>query len=225
MSEINITDLKIRIEKIEDVLASVAAGEMDKRINPDIEDDFTGVEAAIDLLINDLTEELSEREKASAELKEKLNTIEKQKQTIEQQQKDLLELSSPVIKVWDNVLILPVIGAVDSRRAQIMMENLLQSIVDTNCTLAILDITGVLRIDTQVANHLLKTVAAVRLLGGECIVSGISPAIAQTIVHLGIDLSSIKTKANLQEAMRYAFQSTNPNVTHAHSDEEKKDEN
>ena len=93
-----------------------------------------------------------------------------------------------------------------------MMENLLQKIVDTGCTIAILDITGVATIDTQVANHLIKTVTAARLLGAECIVSGISPAIAQTIVHLGIDLSSIQTRATLQESMQFAFQQNNQRV-------------
>ena len=106
------------------------------------------------------------------------------------------------------MLILPVIGTLDSRRTQVMMENLLENIVSTGCTIAILDITGVPTVDTQVANHLIKTVTAARLLGAECIISGIRPAIAQTIVHLGIDLSSIKTKATLQDAMRYAFQAT-----------------
>ena len=122
-----------------------------------------------------------------------------------QQQEDLLELSSPVSKVWDNILILPVIGTLDSQRTQVMMENLLQKIVETGCTISILDITGVPTVDTQVANHLLKTVTAARLLGAECIISGISPAIAQTIVHLGIDLSTIRTKATLQDAMIFAM--------------------
>lgn len=203
---VKVSILKERIDQIEDVLASVAAGDMDARINSQIEDDFSGVEAAIDLLIDDLTDELANREAIQKNLEDKLQTIKKQNDTIAQQQEDLLELSSPVTKVWDNVLILPVIGTLDSRRTQIMMENLLQKIVDTGCTTAILDITGVPTVDTQIANHLLKTVSAARLLGAECIISGISPNIAQTIVHLGIDLSSIRTKATLQEAMRFAFQ-------------------
>ena len=120
----------------------------------------------------------------------------------------MLELSSPVTKVWENILMLPVIGTLDSQRTQIMMENLLENIVSTGCTIAILDITGVPTVDTQVANHLIKTVTAARLLGAECIISGIRPAIAQTIVHLGIDLSSVNTKGTLQDAMRYAFRSS-----------------
>ena len=205
---LNITGLEQRVEEIEEVLSSVAAGQMDARVNSQVDDDFSGVEAAIDLLIGDLTEELQEREKAQKELEEKLRTIQRQQETIRKQQEDLLELSSPVTKVWDDVLILPVIGTLDSRRTQVMMENLLENIVSTGCTIAILDITGVPTVDTQVANHLIKTVTAARLLGAECIISGIRPAIAQTIVHLGIDLSAIKTKATLQDAMRYAFQAT-----------------
>ncbi len=206
MSEsINITNIKDRIDRIEDILASVAAGDMEARIQTETEDDFSGIEAAIDLLINDLTEELRQREKVQKELESKLEKIQEQQKTILQQQEDLLELSSPVSKVWDNILILPVIGTLDSQRTQVMMENLLQKIVETGCTISILDITGVPTVDTQVANHLLKTVTAARLLGAECIISGISPAIAQTIVHLGIDLSTIRTKATLQDAMIFAM--------------------
>jgi len=215
-----VKNLKQRVEKIENVLAAVAAGDKDARVNSQIEDDFSGVEFAIDLLIDDLTDELDQGEKTRKELEEKLATIQQQQQTIRQQQDDLLELSSPVTKVWDNVLILPVIGTLDSRRAQIMMENLLDKIVQTGCTYAILDITGVPTIDTQVANHLLKTVTAARLLGGECIISGISPAIAQTIVHLGIDLSAINTKATMQEAMKTAFLSNNHKSSELTHDEE-----
>jgi len=216
---LTIKNLKERVNKIENILSSVAAGDMEARINSEVEDDFTGVEEAIDLLINDLTDELQQREKTQKELEERLATIQEQQKTILQQQEDLLELSSPVIKVWDNVVVLPVIGTLDSRRTQIMMENLLQKIVDTSCTIAILDITGVPTIDTQVANHLIKTVTAARLLGAECIVSGISPAIAQTIVHLGIDLSSIQTRATLQESMRYAFQQNNQSVVESGTQE------
>lgn len=201
----NIKNIKKRIDHIENVLASVAAGDMDARVNSNTEDDLSGIEAAIDLLIDDLTDELIQREKMQKEVEDKLTKIQDQQKTIFQQQADLLELSSPVSKVWDNVLILPVIGTLDSQRTQIMMENLLKKIVETGCTISILDITGVPTVDTQVANHLLKTVTSARLLGTECIISGISPAIAQTIVHLGIDLSSIKTKATLQDAMIYAM--------------------
>ncbi len=207
----NIVNLKDRINRIEDVLASVAAGDMEARVNTQIDDDLSGIEAALDLLIDDLTDELQQRVKMQEDLEDKLSKITEQQRTIVQQQEDLMELSSPVTKVWDNILILPVIGTLDSQRTQIMMENLLQKIVETGCTISILDITGVPTVDTQVANHLLKTVTSARLLGAECIISGISPAIAQTIVHLGIDLSSIRTKATLQDAMIFAMKQTKLN--------------
>ena len=200
-----IANAKERINHIEDVLSSIAAGNLDLRIESDIEDDFSGVEQAINLLIEDLTHELRKSNQMKSEMEDKLRKIQEQQKTILQQQEDLMELSSPVSKVWENILILPVIGTLDSQRTQIMMENLLQKIVSTGCTTAILDITGVPTVDTQVANHLLKTVTAARLLGAECIVSGISPAIAQTIVHLGISLTNILTKATLQDAMIYAL--------------------
>jgi len=203
--KLNLTNVKERIEHIEEVLSSVAAGELDIRIETKVEDDLTGIEEAINILIDDLTHELKESIHMQNELQEKLKKIQEQQKTIVQQQEDLMELSSPVSKVWDNILILPVIGTLDSQRTQVMMENLLQKIVDTGCTMAILDITGVPTVDTQVANHLLKTTTSARLLGADCIISGISPAIAQTIVHLGIDLSAIRTKATLQDAMIYAM--------------------
>jgi rsbT co-antagonist protein RsbR len=124
------------------------------------------------------------------------------------QQEEMLELSTPVVKLWDGVLALPIIGTLDSSRTQTIMENLLQRIVDTGSELAIIDITGVPTVDTLTAQHLLKTVTAARLMGAECIISGIRPQIAQTIVHLGVELGDIVTKANLADAFRVAMQRT-----------------
>ena len=124
---------------------------------------------------------------------------------IRRQQEELLELSTPVVKLWDGVLAVPMIGVLDSNRTQIVMETLLQSIVDTGADIAIIDITGVPTVDTLVAQHLLKTVTAIRLMGAECIISGIRPQIAQTIVHLGIDLQGITTKATLADALALAM--------------------
>jgi rsbT co-antagonist protein RsbR len=132
---------------------------------------------------------------------------------IKRQQGDLLELSTPVIKLWEGVLALPMIGTLDSSRTQIVMETLLQRIVETGSTVAILDITGVPTVDTLVAQHLMKTVTAIRLMGADCIISGIRPQIAQTIVHLGIDLSGITTKANLADALAVAMQRTSSSST------------
>lgn len=127
-------------------------------------------------------------------------------EVIQRQQEEMLELSTPVVELWDGVLALPLIGTLDSMRTQIVMENLLQRIVETGSTIAIIDITGVPTVDTLVAQHLLKTVAAARLMGADCIISGIRPQIAQTIVHLGIDLRDIITKATLAAAFTVALQ-------------------
>ena len=121
------------------------------------------------------------------------------------QQQEMMELSTPVVTLWDGILALPLIGTLDSARTQIVMENLLQRIVDTGSSIAILDITGVPTVDTLVAQHLLKTVAAARLMGADCIISGIRPQIAQTIVHLGVDLNAVTTKATLADAFSVAL--------------------
>ena len=126
-------------------------------------------------------------------------------EVINRQQQELLELSTPVVKLWDGILALPMIGTLDSARTQIVMESLLQKIVDTESQIAILDITGVPTVDTLVAQHLLKTVTALRLMGAECIISGVRPQIAQTIVHLGVDLQGVTTKANLADALALAL--------------------
>lgn len=125
---------------------------------------------------------------------------------ISRQQEELLELSTPVVKLWDGILALPIIGTLDSSRTQVVMENLLQTVVATNSKFAIIDITGVPTVDTLVAQHLLKTITAARLMGAECIISGIRPQIAQTIVHLGINLEDVVTKAKLSDAFALALQ-------------------
>ena len=126
-------------------------------------------------------------------------------EVIRRQQEELLELSTPVVKLWDGVLALPIIGTLDSARTQVVMESLLQAIVQTNSKVAIVDITGVPTVDTVVAQHLLKTVTAARLMGADCIISGVRPQIAQTIVHLGINLSHVTTKATLSAAFSLAL--------------------
>ena len=127
---------------------------------------------------------------------------------IARQQQEMLELSTPVVKLWEGILALPMIGTLDSARTQVVMESLLQRIVETGSSLAIIDITGVPTVDTLTAQHLLKTVTAARLMGAECIISGIRPQIAQTIVHLGVDLGDITTKASLADAFAIALERT-----------------
>ncbi|HTA78200.1 MAG TPA: STAS domain-containing protein [Terracidiphilus sp.] len=132
---------------------------------------------------------------------------------ITRQQQELLELSTPVVKLWDGILALPIIGTLDSARTQVVMENLLESVVATNSKYAIIDITGVPTVDTLVAQHLLKTITAARLMGAECIISGVRPQIAQTIVHLGINLEDVITKAKLSDAFALALQRSGRTVT------------
>ena len=136
-------------------------------------------------------------------------------QVILRQQQELLELSTPVVQLWQNVLALPLIGTLDSARTQVVMESLLQKIVDTGALIAIIDITGVPTVDTLVAQHLLKTIAAARLMGADCIISGIRPQIAQTIVHLGVNLEDVITKATLADAFVVALKRTGSTITYS----------
>lgn len=131
--------------------------------------------------------------------------IKGREEVILRQTDEISEISTPVIQVWDGILALPIIGTLDSSRTQVVMENLLQKIVETGSGIAILDISGVPAVDSLVAQHLIKTVSATRLMGAECIISGIRPEIAQTVVHLGIDLGGVVTKASLASALKAAF--------------------
>ena len=133
---------------------------------------------------------------------------------IMRQQQELLELSTPVVQLWKDVLALPLIGTLDSARTQVVMESLLQKIIDTGASIAIIDITGVPTVDTLVAQHLLKTVAAARLMGADCIISGIRPQIAQTIVHLGVNLEDVITKASLADAFLVALKRVGASVNY-----------
>lgn len=145
-----------------------------------------------------------------------IRTFQKSRESvIKRQQEELLELSTPVVKLWEGVLALPMIGTLDSQRTQVVMESLLQRIVDTGSEIAIIDITGVPTVDTLVAQHLLKTVTAIRLMGADCIISGVRPQIAQTIVHLGLDLQGVVTKANLADALSLALRRLGLSVTKA----------
>ena len=134
---------------------------------------------------------------------------------IARQQQEMLEVSTPVVELWTGILALPLIGTLDSNRTQIVMQNLLEAIVAKGADLAIIDITGVPTVDTLVAQHLLKTVAAARLMGADCIISGIRPQIAQTIIHLGVDLGGVLTKATLADALRLALKRKSLAITKA----------
>ncbi len=141
--------------------------------------------------------------------------LKSREEVIRRQQEEMLELSTPVVKLWDGILALPIIGTLDSARTQVVMETLLENIVNTNSKVAIIDITGVPTVDTVVAQHLLKTVTAARLMGADCIISGVRPQIAQTIVHLGINLLDVTTKATLSDAFALALQRTGLALEHS----------
>ena len=134
---------------------------------------------------------------------------------IDRQRLQLLEVATPVIKLWDGIVAVPLIGTLDSARSQVVMETLLNAVVEQHARFAILDITGVPTVDSLVAQHLMKTVAAARLMGAECVVSGIRPAIAQTIVHLGLDLGTVKTRASLADALGYCLHELGTNIVQA----------
>lgn len=136
-------------------------------------------------------------------------------EVILRQQEELMELSTPVVKLWEGILALPIIGTLDSARTQVMMESLLQKIVETGSEVAIIDITGVPTVDTLTAQHLLKTVTAARLMGADCILSGIRPQIAQTIVYLGVDLADVITKGSLSDAFALALKRTGATISRA----------
>lgn len=202
-----IKNLEKRVENIEEIIAAAAGGDFSAEIPIDMEtvDVLTSVETGINLLISDLGDEVIQSQKRADDLQEKLNLIERQRQAIE-------ELSTPIIKMWDKVLVLPLIGTLDTRRSQKLTESLLTEIASTQSKVTILDITGVPTVDSAVANHLLKTVASVKLLGAECVVTGIRPEVAQTIVHLGVDLIGVETLSNLSEGLKWAFNRLNMRI-------------
>jgi len=148
--------------------------------------------------------------KVARDATEKQKTLE----LVEQQKKDLIELSTPVIHLWQGIIALPIVGTLDSTRSRIVTERLLSALVSSGCTVAIVDISGVPTVDTVVAQHLMKTIDAARLMGAECIISGIRPEIAQTMVHLGIDLSKVKTKSSMSRALEEAMSTLRLRVIH-----------
>ncbi|MEU1752408.1 STAS domain-containing protein [Micromonospora matsumotoense] len=193
---------------------------------------FTATETAVSIYaLKDVLVELSETDGVELSLRDVIDftglvdrmgllTFETYVQTreglIADQAEQLLELSTPVVKIWDGVVAVPLVGTLDSARAQVVMERLLQTLVDTGSPYAIIDITGVPAVDTQVAQHILKTVVAARLMGADCIISGIRPQIAQTIVALGIEFGDIATKASLADALRHVLRLTGVEASRRH---------
>lgn len=216
LSEKNIEDPESAdFEKVQDILAAISISRAKQGFSPR----ETGVYifSLKEAIISTLKQEIKEIETLYDQTMKinklldnfGINTFETfikgREEVILRQTDEISEISTPVIRVWEGVVALPIIGTLDSSRTQIVMESLLQEIVQTGSSIAILDISGVPAVDSLVAQHLIKTVSATRLMGAECIISGIRPEIAQTVVHLGIDLSSIITKSSLASALKTAF--------------------
>lgn len=216
LTEKNVQDIASNdFENVRDILAGISHSRAKQGYSPR----ETGI--YIFSLKDALLEMLQQEVKAAVDLYESSLQISKlidsfgittfetfikgREEVILRQTDEITEISTPVIQVWDGILALPIIGTLDSSRTQVVMENLLQKIVETGSSIAILDISGVPAVDSLVAQHLIKTVSATRLMGAECIISGIRPEIAQTVVHLGIDLSGILTKASLASALKAAY--------------------
>lgn len=216
LSESNINDKDDRsFEKVHDVLMGISVSRAKRGFTPRETGVymFTFKEALLETLAKDIADpqKLYEDSLKISKIIDNMailtfeGFIKGREDVISRQTDEITEISTPVIRVWDGVVALPIIGTLDSARTQVVMENLLQQIVDTGSTIAILDISGVPAVDSLVAQHLIKTVSATRLLGAECIISGIRPEIAQIVVHLGIDLSNIITKSTLASALQTAF--------------------
>lgn len=209
---------------VRDMLATISRARSQKGLTPSETASF--IFSFKQPLFNKLTQELGNNTEALlAEILAASNLLDKlglwiteiyqktREEIIIRQQEELLELSTPVVKLWEGILALPIIGTLDSARTQVVMESLLQKIVETGSEVAIIDITGVPTVDTLTAQHLLKTVTAARLMGADCIISGIRPQIAQTIVYLGVDLADVTTKATLADAFALALQRNGSNIT------------
>ena len=197
-----------RLRRIEDVLARVAQGDFATRLElTEQEDDLTNLEMGINFLIVDLRQQATaNREKEDALLAQQ-RELEAKLVTIDQQAAAIRELSTPVIEVWEDILVLPIVGVVDTRRSMEIMNDLLERVVETRAKCVILDITGVQIVDTKTADYLLKVVSAASMLGARCVLTGLSPAVAQTLVEIGADLREVRTlrnlKAGLEDCLRF----------------------
>lgn len=198
-----------RIKRLIDVLSLVSLGDFEEEqtfIQPhDVQDEFAQLEETMNILTRELAEARRENEQYVGELRRSQEALQEKLDTIERQQMAIQDLSTPIIEIWDSILTLPVIGVVDSQRSLDMTERLLQQIVETRSRCVIIDITGVDVVDTMTADHFIKMMKAARLLGCYCVVTGVSPEIAQTLVRIGISLAGVKTLRNLKDGLKDCF--------------------
>jgi anti-anti-sigma regulatory factor len=192
--------VKERLKSLLNVVQSVSSGDFSMSVKiSEKEDEFTALSIGLERMINDMIE----ANRVSEDRMAKLQTVVEEKERL---LKTVRELSSPVIQVWENVLVMPLVGAIDSARAARITEDLLTGIIKYQAEIVIIDITGVPVVDTSVANHLIQTIKAAALLGAKCVVVGISSEVAQSLINLGVDLSGVVTRSNLQAGVRYAME-------------------
>lgn len=208
-SEPVLTVTRPRIANMLEVLSMIAIGDLDsEKIREMVEehdDDFGQLEKMVRVLATDLAEVLDANERYTREIEKTAAELEDKLQTIERQQLAIQDLSTPVIEIWDDVLTLPIVGIVDTKRSVDMTERLLHAIVDRQAKYVIIDITGVDMVDTATADHFVKMIRASDMLGAHCVVSGISPDVAQTLTRIGVELDGVRTLRNLKDALRHCF--------------------
>jgi rsbT co-antagonist protein RsbR len=209
-----------RLEAVIEALSYASVDEFDSCLallqRSDVRDEFSELETAFAIFVRELAEAKSELNRSITQQEEANRELEAKLETIEMQQAAIRELSTPIIEVWAGVLCLPVVGVVDSQRSAEMTETLLETIVAKQARMAIVDITGIDVMDTKTADHFIKMARAVRLLGAECIVSGINPGIAQTLTHIGVDLTGVRTLRSLRDALQLYLRETEQLVVQTH---------
>lgn len=210
-----------RLQRVIEALSYATVDEFDSCLellrSSTVEDDFAELETAFTIFVEELAEAKTALRDALARHEQTNRELEAKLETIEMQQAAIRDLSTPIIEVWSGVLCLPVVGIVDSQRSAEMTETLLETIVAKQARTAIVDITGIDVMDTKTADHFIKMARAVRLLGAECIISGINPGIAQTLTHIGVDLTGIRTLRSLRDALQLYLRETEQLVVHQHS--------
>ena len=208
-------ELALSVSELFEVMRRLTSGDFSVRAREDVDNElFSNFAKIINETIETIDRERRDLEDANVKLEEHAKELELSLDTIRRQRAAIAEMSTPIIEVWDGVLCLPVVGIVDSRRSAEMMDALLKNIVEKRCQCVIVDITGVDVVDTQAADYFIKMVRAASLLGTKCMITGISPQIAQTLTHIGVDLAGIQTKRNLQAGLEESFEKMNIEVTY-----------
>jgi rsbT co-antagonist protein RsbR len=207
MSKHKEADILDKIWEIQDVLQAASAGDYTKRLETSIEasleeNPLVAVSPAVNLLLDDLQSKERKQQRTERKLREAVADLENKLDTISKQDAAIRELSTPVMEIWEDILLLPIVGVVDTRRSMDIMDNLLRSITNSQAKCVILDITGVEVVDTKTADYMLKVVRAANLLGAKCVMTGLSPAVAQTLVEIGADLTEVNTLRSIKEGLK-----------------------